>query len=273
MLRIALVQMSVGANKSENVRRACGLIKKAASEGAKLIGLPECFNCPYGTKYFPEYAEPIPGTTTESLSQCAKENNVYILAGSIPEKLEGKLYNTSTLYNPSGTMIGKYRKMHLFDIDIPGKITFKESEVLSPGSGYLTFDIDDVKIGVGICYDLRFAELAQIYTKLGCKLIVYPGAFNMTTGPLHWKLLQQCRAIDNQIYVASVSPARDENASYIAWGHSMVIDPWGKEVVSAEAEEKIVTADLDFSKVDEVRSSIPISTQKRHDMYKSSEKA
>lgn len=266
------MQMSVGTNKAENVQRACGLIKKAASEGARLVSLPECFNCPYGTNYFPEYAEAIPGPSTESLSESAKENNVYVVAGSIPERTnDGKIFNTCTIYDPSGTMIATYRKMHLFDIDIPGKITFKESTVLTPGGGFTSFEVDGTKIGIGICYDLRFAELAQIYTKLGCKLIIYPGAFNMTTGPLHWKLLQQCRAIDNQLYVASVSPARDESASYTAYGHSMIIDPWGKEIASAEAEEKIVVSDLDFSKVDEVRTNIPTSKQKRFDMYKSAE--
>ncbi|XP_039255801.2 omega-amidase NIT2-like [Styela clava] len=273
-IRIALVQMAVGSNKLENVKKACSLIKKAADDGAKLISLPECFNCPYGTKFFPEYAENIPGPSTGSLANSAKENKIYLIGGSIPEKDgDGKLYNTCTVWNPDGEMIAKYRKMHLFDIDIPGKITFKESEVLSPGNDFATFDAFSIKIGLGICYDIRFAEIGQVYHKLGCQLLVYPGAFNMTTGPIHWKLLQQARAVDNQLYVASISPARDENASYVAYGHSMIIGPWGDCVASAEAGEQIVYADLEFTKVSEVRKNIPTSVQKRFDVYKSSEQA
>jgi omega-amidase len=165
-------------------------------------------------------------------------------------------------------MIAKHRKVHLFDIDVPGKICFKESETLSPGKDFTTFDTPYCKIGIGICYDIRFPELAYIYSDLGCKLLVYPGAFNMTTGPAHWELLQRSRAIDNQLYVASVSPARDEKASYVAWGHSTVVSPWGEVVETSEHEETIVYCDIKTDYVDEVRSQIPIRSQKRNDLYK-----
>ncbi|PIK32904.1 putative omega-amidase NIT2 isoform X4, partial [Apostichopus japonicus] len=143
--------------------------------------------------------------------------------------LRKRMVNTTTLpqfFDPEGKMIAKHRKMHLFDIDIPGKIKFKESEVLHPGSKFTTFETPFCKVGIGICYDMRFAELAQIYKNLGCKLIVYPGAFNMTTGEAHWEAIQRGRAIDNQLYVATVSPARDVDATYIAWGHSTIVSPW-----------------------------------------------
>ena len=132
-------------------------------------------------------------------------------------------------------MIEKFRKIHLFDIDIPGKITFKESDVLTGGNKRSSFNIGDVKIGVGICYDIRFAELALKYRREGCDILVYPGAFNMTTGPAHWSKLQVSRALDNQVYVMTASPARDLEADYHAWGHSMVVNPWG--VVEAEGTD------------------------------------
>ena len=125
-------------------------------------------------------------------------------------------------------MIEKFRKIHLFDIDIPGKITFKESDVLTGGNKRSSFNIGDVKIGVGICYDIRFAELALKYRREGCDILVYPGAFNMTTGPAHWSKLQVGRALDNQVYVMTASPARDLDADYHAWGHSMIVNPWGE---------------------------------------------
>jgi len=267
MLRLALIQLSVGTNKAENVKRACSMVKEAASKGAKLIALPECFNSPYGTQYFKEYSETVPGPTTQSLSQVAKECQVYLLGGSIPESLDGQCYNTCSVFSPTGAMIGKYQKMHLFDIDVPGKIRFQESEVLTGGKNLLSFKIGNFKIGVGICYDIRFAELAQIYASQGCDLLLYPGAFNMTTGPAHWELLQRARAMDNQLYVAAVSPARDVNATYHAWGHSTVVGPWGDVIETTDEKEGIIYADLDLQKPKEIRQNIPIRFQRRTDVY------
>ncbi|XP_033757121.1 omega-amidase NIT2-like [Pecten maximus] len=266
--RLALVQLAVTATKADNLVKVAKLVKEAASKGAQVIALPECFNSPYGTSYFPEYAEKIPGDSTQVLAKAAKDNGVFLIGGSIPERDGDKLFNTCTVYNPEGTMIAKHRKMHLFDIDIPGKIRFQESETLSPGNRFTTFDTPYCKIGVGICYDIRFAEMAQIYNKRGCKLIVYPGAFNMTTGPAHWELLQRGRALDNQLYVATVSPARDETASYHAWGHSSLVNPWGSVISTMEHEEGIIYDDVDPSYVDEVRAQIPIGFQKRNNIYK-----
>ncbi|KAA0184626.1 hypothetical protein HAZT_HAZT009038 [Hyalella azteca] len=241
---LALVQMAVKQNKPANLSRCAELVGIAAQSGAKIVALPECFNCPYGTKYFSEYAEAVPGETTEFLSSLAKKNQVWLVGGSIPERDGNKLYNTSTVYSPTGQLIAKHRKIHLFDINIPGSISFKESETLSAGAAFTTFDVMGWKVGLGICYDIRFAELAQVYAKLGCNLLLYPGAFNMTTGPAHWELLQRARAVDNQVYVASISPARDVNADYIAYGHSLCVDPWGCLVAEADEDETIVYAEL-----------------------------
>ncbi|XP_075053106.1 omega-amidase NIT2-like, partial [Mixophyes fleayi] len=192
--------------------------------------------------------------------------------GSIPEEDSGKLYNTCTVFGPDGTLLVKHRKIHLFNIDVPGKIRFQESETLSPGESFSVFDTPYCKIGVGICYDIRFAELAQIYTKKGCQLLVYPGAFNMTTGPAHWELLQRARALDNQVYVATVSPARDDKASYVAWGHSTVVNPWGEVIAKAGADASITCTDIDLQYLAEIRQQIPIHGQRRHDLYGVEEK-
>ncbi|XP_017278897.1 omega-amidase NIT2 [Kryptolebias marmoratus] len=187
--------------------------------------------------------------------------------GSIPEEDCGKLYNSCAVFNPDGEMILKHRKIHLFDINVPGKIRFQESETLSPGSSLSTFDTPFCKVGVGICYDMRFAELAQLYGRKGCQLLVYPGAFNMTTGPAHWELLQRARAVDNQVFVATASPARDEAASYVAWGHSSVVNPWGEVISKAGAEETIIYADIDLQYLADIRQQIPITSQRRDDLY------
>ncbi|KAJ8793308.1 hypothetical protein J1605_000303 [Eschrichtius robustus] len=265
--RLALIQLHVSSVKSDNLARACGLIWEAAKQGAKIVSLPECFNSPYGTKYFPEYAEKIPGDSTQKLSEVAKECGIYVIGGSIPEEDAGKLYNTCAVFGPDGTLLVKHRKLHLFDIDVPGKITFQESKTLSPGDSFSTFDTPYCRVGLGICYDIRFAELAQIYAQRGCQLLVYPAAFNLTTGPAHWELLQRGRAVDNQVYVATASPARDDKASYVAWGHSTVVSPWGEVIVKAGTEEMIVYSDIDLKKLAEIRQQIPIFSQKRSDLY------
>ncbi|XP_063812311.1 omega-amidase NIT2 [Pseudophryne corroboree] len=270
--RLAVVQLLVSPVKTDNLKKASQLIKQAAQEGAQVVALPECFNSPYGTKFFPEYAERIPGQSTQMLSDVAKECGIYLIGGSIPEEDSGKIYNTCTVFGPDGTLLIKHRKIHLFNIDVPGKIRFQESETLSPGDSFSVFDTPYCKIGVGICYDIRFAELAQIYTKKGCQLLVYPGAFNMTTGPAHWELLQRARALDNQVYVATVSPARDDSASYVAWGHSTVVNPWGEVIAKAGAEESITSTDIDLQYLAEIRQQIPIHAQRRHDLYSVEEK-
>lgn len=267
MLRLALIQMAVGSNKIENVKKACKMVKEAASKGAEVVALPECFNSPYGTQYFNEYAEKVPGPTTESLAKVAKECKIHLVGGSIPESLEGRCYNTCSVFSPDGEMIGKYQKMHLFDIDVPGKIRFQESEVLSSGKSLLSFNIGNCKVGIGICYDIRFAELAQIYSNENCDLILYPGAFNMTTGPAHWELLQRARAIDNQVYIAAVSPARDNNAKYVAWGHSTIVGPWGDVIETTDEKESIIYGNLDLERSKEIRQNIPIRYQQRTDVY------
>ncbi|KAL3909630.1 MAG: hypothetical protein SGARI_002507, partial [Bacillariaceae sp.] len=174
-----------------------------------------------------------------------------------------------------GTIVAKHRKVHLFDIDVPGGITFFESETLSPGSTVSHFATSFGEIGVGVCYDIRFAEYAMLLRqKHNCVVLVYPGAFNMTTGPAHWQLLQQARAIDNQCFVVTASPARTETADesskyphYTAWGHSTVVSPWGDIVATTDEKEGIVIADLDLARLQEVRSGIPIANQRRTDLY------
>ncbi|XP_015246967.1 PREDICTED: omega-amidase NIT2 [Cyprinodon variegatus] len=265
--RLAVVQLQVSSLKADNLSRVRRLVKEAAGQDSQVVLLPECFNSPYGTSFFSTYAERIPGESTQVLSEVAKENKLYLVGGSIPEEDCGKLYNSCAVFGPDGEMILKHRKIHLFDIDVPGKIRFQESETLSPGNTLSMFDTPFCKVGVGICYDIRFAELAQLYSRKGCQLLVYPGAFNMTTGPAHWELLQRGRAVDNQVYVATASPARDEAASYVAWGHSTVVNPWGEVVAKAGPEETVIYADIDLQYLADIRQQIPITSQRRDDLY------
>ncbi|KAJ5814614.1 hypothetical protein N7474_006391 [Penicillium riverlandense] len=277
-LKLALVQLASGVDKAANLTHARSKVLEAAKAGAGLIVLPECFNSPYGTAHFPKYAEtllPSPPTKEQSpsfhaLSAIAAEANAYLVGGSIPElePTTKKYYNTSLVFSPSGALIGTHRKTHLFDIDIPGKIAFRESDVLSPGNQLTVLDLPEYgKVGLAICYDIRFPEAAMIAARKGAFLLLYPGAFNTTTGPLHWELLGRARAVDNQTYVAMCSPARDVDADYHAYGHSLVADPGAHILSMADEKETIVYADLDNETIKNIRSSIPIYTQRRFDLY------
>eukprot|EP00934_Nitzschia_sp_Nitz4_P006730 Nitzschia sp. Nitz4//scaffold38_size140716//6920//8170//NITZ4_003125-RA/size140716-snap-gene-0.135-mRNA-1//1//CDS//3329550012//6720//frame0 len=288
-LRVAMCQTPVTSSKEQNIETARKYLNNAAQGGAQLVVLPEIWNSPYATAAFPEYAETMPeisesvakhSTSSTFLLDMAKKNKMWIVGGSIPERVaEGdseKYYNTCLVINPEGTIVAKHRKVHLFDIDVPGGITFFESETLSPGQTVSNFATPFGEIGVGICYDIRFAEYAMLLRqKHNCCILIYPGAFNMTTGPAHWELLQRARAVDNQCFVLTASPARtpaptsgdSKYPHYTAWGHSTVVSPWGEVVATTDENEGIVFADLDLSLVDEIRKNIPIGIQRRTDLY------
>lgn len=270
----------VGSDKEKNLAHARDKILEAAKAGANVIVLPECFNSPYGCQYFPDYAEaiePSPPKKKDSpswhmLSAAAAETKTYIVGASIPELVNNagdkKYYNTAFVFDPKGELLATHRKTHLFDIDIPGKIKFIESDVLSAGNKVTIVDLPEYgKIGLAICYDVRFPELAMIAARKGAFMLVYPGAFNTTTGPMHWTLQARARAVDNQVYVAMCSPARDENATYHAWGHSMIVNPNAEVMTELEESENIAYAEIDGAKIDETRKGIPLYTQRRFDVY------
>ena len=282
--KIGICQIKVGANKDENIARAKQAISEAKSKGAELVILPECWNSPYSTASFPKYAEHVPNVgkqvdnasspSVSMLCSIAKENNIWLIGGSIPERESvagnkaDKLYNTSLVIDSNGTIVGKHRKVHLFDIDIPGKITFRESDSLSPGQSITTVQTPWGLIGVGICYDLRFPELAIAMRDMGCKILLFPGAFNMITGPLHWELLQRARAVDNQVYVVTCSPARVKDSNgYVAYGHSNVISPMGEVIGDAGTDDNVIVVDINLQNVQNMRENIPCWKQKRHDLY------
>ncbi|KAF2458199.1 carbon-nitrogen hydrolase [Lineolata rhizophorae] len=277
-VKLALVQLSGSPDKGRNLAHARAKVLEAASRGARIVVLPECFNSPYGTKYFPEYAEtllPSPPSEAQSpsyhaLAAMARDAGAYLVGGSIPEyePATKNLYNTSLTFAPSGALLATHRKVHLFDIDIPGKITFRESDVLSPGNKLTMIDLPEYGlIAVAICYDVRFPELAMIAARKGAFCLLYPGAFNMTTGPLHWELQARARAMDNQVYVGLCSPARDTGADYVAWGHSTLVGPNADIMEKLDEKEGIIIAELNHARIEEVRKGVPLYTQRRFDVY------
>lgn len=266
-MRIALIQMSVTDDKQNNIELACGKIREAALQGAEIAVLPEMFCCPYQNSCFRAYGEAGDGPAQKALSTLAAELGIYIVGGSIPELADGNVYNTSFIYDRQGHQIAKHRKVHLFDIDVAGGQCFMESDTLTPGDSITTFDTEYGIMGVCICFDMRFEELARCMCLRGAKIIFVPAAFNMTTGPAHWELLHRQRAIDNQCFTVAVAPARDERAGYVSYGNSIAVDPWGTVICRADAKETTLYADLDFSRIDAVRQQLPILSARRTDLY------
>lgn len=257
-MKLALIQMHVTADKAENLRIAAAEISAAARRGASLIILPEMFCCPYDNRCFPVYGEPAGGLIWQTLSQSARENRVYLVGGSIPELSDGHIYNTSFVFSPSGEQIARHRKVHLFDINVEGGQRFMESDILSPGEEFTVFDTPFGRFGLCICFDIRFPALAQQMTDAGAQCILVPAAFNGTTGPLHWELLFRARAVDNEVFTVGCAPARDESAGYVAYGHSIVVNPWGKVLCDGGTAPATVEVELDFGEVNAVRRQIPV---------------
>lgn len=271
-IRIALCQMEVIDNKEANMKKAIKMIKDAKLKNADLAILPEMFNCPYENEKFIEYSEVLnESETLKRISQAAKEENIHVLAGSIPEKViienNASIYNTSCFFDNKGKLIGKHRKVHLFDIDVVGKISFKESDTLNAGKDIDVIYTDFGNIGIGICYDIRFIELSRIMTLKGANILIFPGAFNLTTGPAHWETLFKSRALDNQVFTIGVAPALNKNSNYKSYGHSIIVNPWGETITKANYEESLIIKEIDLDSITKIREELPIMINRREDLY------
>lgn len=276
-MKAAILQTKVFAEKEKNIRQLEEILASGKTEGADLVTLPEMFACPYETGNFPLYAEPEGGPSWQVLSALAKKHHIYLSAGSMPElkpaaadKKEQngcRVYNTAYVFDREGRQIGKHRKAHLFDINVTGGQCFRESDTLSPGNQITCFDTEFGKVGLCICYDFRFPETARLMAQDGAKLILVPAAFNMTTGPAHWELMFRQRAVESQCYVIGTAPARDMESSYISWGHSIAVDPWGTILAQMDEKEGIRLVEFDFDYLEKVRQELPLLKHRRTDLY------
>ena len=267
-VRVAALQIPVSAEKERNLERVGEYLEKLRPEKPDFVVLPEMFNCPYQTELFPIYAEPEGGPSWRAVSDYAKEYEIYLVSGSMPECDEmGHVYNTSYVFDREGRQIGKHRKVHLFDIAVSGGQCFKESDTLTPGNSVTVFDTEFGKMGVIICFDIRFVEMARLTVNAGAQVIFVPAAFNMTTGPAHWELAFRSRAVDNQIYMIGCAPMRDPTAGYTSWGHSLCTDPWGRVTGMLDEKEGVLFSELDLDYVKKIREELPILSARRADLY------
>ena len=255
----AAIQMLATSDKEANLREAEGWIRQAYARGAQLVVLPEVFNWRGRGRDTAAHAEPVPGPTTERMSALALECGVHLLAGSILEAAgpDGRAYNTSVLIGPDARIIAKYRKIHLFDVDIEGEAPIRESEFRRPGEDVVVAETPMCPVGLSVCYDLRFPELYRRLTTAGAKVVFVPSVFTVPTGLAHWETLLRARAIENQVYIIAPDQTGHHPASMDAYGHSMIVDPWGKVLAEAGTEPGLVLAEIDLDYLDDVRRKFP----------------
>lgn len=271
-MKIALCQTTVYKDKNKNLRNAERVIADAAASHVDMVVLPEMFVCPYNKKAIAAAAQPAGDEAWQAMSVAAKKNHVYLVAGSMPELENGNIYSTAYIFDRNGEQIGRYRKMHMFDIDVKDGVSYRESDIVTPGSEVTVVDTEFGPIGIAICYDVRFPEFFRIMGSKGAKAVIIPASFNRTTGPAHWELLMRARAIDQEFYVLGCAAAGDWTAAYNGWGHSIAVSPWGKIMDELGEGPGMLIANLDFDYMDQVRREIPVLSQLRTDMYEVCEK-
>jgi predicted amidohydrolase len=255
----AAVQMQSGPDVGANLARADVLIHTAAERGAALIVLPEVFAWRGVRADEATIPTAIPGPVSDRLCRLAADLGVILVGGSFLERSPqpGHAYNTSLLIDATGTIRGTYRKMHLFDVDLPGRVTVRESDARVSGNDVVAVGTDVGTIGMSICYDLRFPELYRRLASAGATIVTVPSAFTAYTGAAHWEPLLRARAIENQVYVIAPNQTGTSPHGFPDYGHSMLVDPWGTVVARAEEGEAVITAEIDGDFLARVRHEMP----------------
>jgi deaminated glutathione amidase len=271
-MRAAAIQLNSTGDKARNVDTAERLVRAAAADGAELAVLPEKWNVLGDSAIQLEGAEPLDGPTISAARTWARELGIHLIAGSIPERAEGheKAFNTSTLIGPDGELEARYRKIHMFDVDVGG-VVYRESDHDEPGDEVVTAalggELEGVTLGLTVCYDLRFPELYRILAVRGAIVITVPSAFTLDTGKDHWEVLLRARAIENQAFVIGANQIGEAPPHYRSYGRSAIVDPWGVVLAQAPDEECFVAADLDLELQDHVRTTLPSLANRRPAAY------
>lgn len=264
-MRVAVCQLNSRADRSANLVVAKDLLARAADAGADLAVLPE-YTDYLGPGAGAPQPEPVDGPYAAVFAAAAAEHRMWVLAGSFRERGPdpGRAYNTSLVFDRTGRLAAAYRKIHLYDVEIPGRVSFHESRSVAPGDRPVTVDVEGVRVGLSICYDLRFPELyRRLATEGGAQVLVVPAAFMLHTGRDHWEVLLRARAIENQCYVLAAAQIGDHDPGRTCYGRSMVVDPWGLVVAQAPDEVGVTVADLDLERLARVRAELPCLAHRR----------
>jgi predicted amidohydrolase len=262
---VAAIQMLASPNKEANLKEAERLVREAAVKGARVMALPEVFNWRGNREDEKKSAEPITGPTARRMSQIARELGILLLSGSFLEEIPGsnKVYNTSLLFDSKGEVIACYRKIHLFDVDIEGQVSALESETRQPGETTIVAETGICPMGLTICYDLRFPELYRALVDKGAQVIFVPSAFTTPTGKAHWEPLLRARAIENQLYIVAPNQTGKNPLSFATYGHSMIVDPWGRILAQASDQTQVIFGEIDLDYLAKVRRELPALSHRK----------
>ncbi|TFH37414.1 MAG: carbon-nitrogen hydrolase family protein [Dehalococcoidia bacterium] len=256
---VAVVQMASGPDKRENIGRAVELANRAADTGASMVALPETFDYRGDASDLTDIAEPLPGSALAPLMAVASQRQIWILAGSVHESdpAGGMPFNTSVLIDPQGGISARYRKIHLFDIAI-GDRSVTESAKYQRGDEIAYADVAGIRVGLSICYDMRFPELYRLLADAGADIVCIPSSFTTPTGEAHWEVLVRARAIENQCFVIAPGQAGMGAGGIPTYGNSMIVDPWGRVLARASScDEQVISAVLDFEEMSRIRHRLP----------------
>jgi predicted amidohydrolase len=256
---VAVVQMTSTTEVERNLSAAEALVEQAAARGAVFVGLPENF------AFLRSEGQPAPepqdldGPWVRRMASLARRLRVTLLLGSLPERVPGdtRVRNTSVLLGPDGATIAVYRKIHLFDIDLPGMEHLKESKAVAPGEEIVVAETAIGPMGLSICYDVRFPELYRELAHRGARVLCVPAAFTARTGKAHWEVLLRARSIENLAYVLAPAQVGEHGGGRASHGQAMVVDPWGAVVAQVPDGEGIALAELDFERLERLRRELP----------------
>ena len=265
--KIALCQMVTRPDVEENYTACEDLLAEAGRLGADIAVLPEIWTTRITPKNCLEHAEEAGGRAYTLMQAAAKEHGMYIFGGSIPIRNGERIDNACFVFDRNGNEIGRYNKCHLYDIDVDGGVSSSESSFVVPGDHPLVVDTEFGKIGVLICYDLRFPQMFYKLADMGAEMIVLPAAFHIQTGKAHWDFLTRARAVDTQVYFAAVGCATDREASFVTYGHSRLIEPWGEVITEMGEEEGVAVAEFDMARVSEIRRQLQCLHHRRPELY------
>jgi predicted amidohydrolase len=269
-VRVAAVQLASGPDARENVERATVLVRRAAHNGARYVQLPEYFNFRGPTSRYRTVAESVPGPTTDQLGSLARELGITLHVGSLFELCEepDKSYNTSVVLSPSGDIAASYRKVHLFDVNVPGGVEHRESRNIAPGDQLVVADVEGFSLGMSVCFDVRFPELYRELCLAGATVLAVPSSFAVATGRVHWSTLLRARAIENEAYLIAAAQAGTTSDGVSSYGHSMIIDPWGEVLAESTIDgEDVLVATIDLDEVPRRRAQIAVFELRRPDVY------
>ena len=269
-LRVASVQLNASESKAENIERAGRLVARAAATGVDLVVLPEKWNGIGPPDFMRANAESLEGgETIDAMSGWARDHKITLVGGSIAERREGreKLSNTCVVFDSEGEIAAVYRKIHMFDVEVGGQV-YRESEAEEPGESAISCDLEGWKVGLTVCYDLRFPELYRILAVEGAEVITVPSAFTLFTGKDHWELLLRARAVENQCYVVAADQWGTHGDGKASFGRSMIIDPWGVVLAQAPDEDGVIAAELDRARVKQVRRALPSLANRQPTAYR-----